>query len=310
MTPDATGGRREPARRRSCLVTPASAPRLVASATRVNVDELILDLEDSVAPSAKEAAREAAVEALRRDWASPLRAVRTNAVGSDWFADDLAALLGAGARIDALVLPKVEEPATVREVADALDRSECPAVIEVVIESPRALVQVEAIATSSRRLAALVFGAGDYAASLGVFQQSIGGSDPAYPGDQWHYPRARIAVAASACGLQAIDTPYAAIDDLEGFRASASSARAVGFSGKWVIHPKQIEPCDRVFTPSAAEIAAAHGVLAALGSGDSHGVGALRSGGSMIDAASARAAKLVLARADAGCASLIDRCST
>ena len=122
---------------------------------------------------------------------------------------------------------------------------------EALIETALGLVRVEEIAAATARLEALIFGAGDYAASMGLPMAAIGAIDAAYPGDQWAYPRARIAVAARAFGLDAIDGPYGAFHDLEGLAESARRARALGFSGKWAIHPAQIETCLTAFARQA-----------------------------------------------------------
>ena len=169
--------------------------------------------------------------------------------------------------------------------------------VEVQIETALGLTRVEEIAAASPRIEALVFGPGDYAASLGVSQAQIGGIDPAYPGDQWHYARSRIAVAAHANGLDPIDGPFAAFRDEAGLVETARRARLLGFTGKWVIHPGQIEACNREFSPSQDEVTAAHRLLAALDKAAREGRGAAELDGAMIDEASRRLAEAVIARA-------------
>jgi citrate lyase beta subunit len=247
--------------------------------------------------------RQRAVDAITGfAWRAPTVAVRVNAVGSPWFEDDVAAVVGgAGRRADTVVLPKVESGGTVVEAVDALDRAMAGrqsdpaggAVIgfEALIETALGLVRVEEIAAATARLEALIFGAGDYAASMGLPMAAIGAIDAAYPGDQWAYPRARIAVAARAFGLDAIDGPYGAFHDLEGLAESARRARALGFSGKWAIHPAQIETCLTAFSPTSDEVLAAERTLADLDGAVITGEGATVSDGSMIDEASRRQAE-------------------
>jgi len=274
---------------------------MLEKAARLEVDEVVIDLEDAVPAAQKtDATRRQVAEALRRtDWRAGIKAVRVNAPDTEWFHDDLRSLAeSAGDCVDAVVIPKVESAATVVAVDALLSKLGLAHVaLEVQIESAAGLVQVEAIAAASPRLAALVFGPGDYAASLGIPQEVLGGFDPAYPGDQWHYPRARIAVAAHAHGLQAIDGPYADFRDPEGLLETVRRARVVGFTGKWVIHPDQIEPCMDAFTPSLAELADAAKVIAALDEAALHARGAVEVDGRMVDEASRRHAAALLARA-------------
>lgn len=161
------------------------------------------------------------------------------------------------------------------------------------IETARGSVNVEAIAGCSARLQALVFGPGDFAASMGMPLRSIGGFDSTYPGDQWLYARSRIAVAARAFNLAPIDGPFADFRDLDGLRESARRSRILGFSGNWVIHPDQIGVCNEVFSPSEAEAAAAERALAALESAAVGGAGATEVGGQMVDEAMRKAVEAI-----------------
>lgn len=268
----------------------------MAKARTLPADEVVLDLEDAVPPEQKADARRLVAEAVQGEWRAPTVAVRVNAIGSPWFADDLDQLLGsADASIDTLVLPKVESAADVETVAAELDRRGVDTGLEAQIESARALVEVERIAAAPR-LEALVFGPGDYAASLGVFQLHIGAIDPDYPGDQWHYARSRIAAAAHAFGLDPVDGPYAALGDTDGLRESARRARLLGFTGKWAIHPDQLAVCNEVFAPSAAELERAEGVLATLREAEARGEGAATFDGAMVDEASRKLAEALIAR--------------
>ena len=285
--------------RRSCLTVPGSSERMLAKARTLPADEIVVDLEDAVPPAEKTAAtrRRAADALLAGEWSAPTLAVRVNAVGTPWFAVDIDELVrAAGETIDCLVLPKVESPDDVAAAADLLDRHGVSIGLEAQIESARGLLEVERIAASSARLEALVFGPGDYAASLGIPQLEIGAIDPAYPGDQWHYARSRIAVAAHAHGLDAIDGPYAALRDRDGLRESARRARLLGFTGKWAIHPDQIASCNEAFAPSTEELERAERLLAALREAEARGEGAAAFNGTMIDEASRKMAEALVAR--------------
>jgi citrate lyase subunit beta/citryl-CoA lyase len=220
-----------------------------------------------------------------------------NAVGTPWFAEDLKRLVpAAGDAIDCLVLPKVESPNSVAEAADLLDAYGSAITLEVQIETARGLLEVERIAAVSPRVEALIFGPGDFAASLGIPQLEIGTIDPGHPGDQWHYVRSRIAVAGHAYGLDVIDGPYSGLRDEAGLRESARRARLLGFTGKWVIHPDQIVACNEVFSPSVEELDRAKRLLAALQEAHVRGEGAAVYGGTMIDEASKRMAEALVAR--------------
>ena len=251
---------------------------MLAKAGSLPADELVFDLEDGVAPEDKtDATRAQLVDAVRAGAAATI-AVRINGVGSAWWRDDLAA--AAKARPDVVVIPKVESPDDVAAVAALVPPGTG---IEAQIETARGLVEVERIAAAGHGLEALVFGPGDFGASLGVPVLTIGEGS-------WDYALARIVVAARAFGLQAVDGPYAAIRDLDGLRASAGRALAHGFDGKWVVHPDQIAPVNEVFTPSPEELERAQRILAA-------GEGATLVDGAMVDKATHRLAAALVARA-------------
>jgi citrate lyase subunit beta/citryl-CoA lyase len=293
--------------RRTVLAVPATNERALAKAPTLLADAVFVDLEDAVATSVKgDEVRTRAAHALAEsDWRVETVSVRINGLDTEWWRDDLEALVrGAPARLDSVVLPKVESPAEV----DGVDRLlaeleeelglERPIALEAQIESARGLVEVERIAASSVRLETLIFGPGDYAASLGVAQRFIGELDPDYPGDQWHYARSRIAAAAHAFGLQPIDGPYAALEEV-GLQQSARRARLLGFQGKWVIHPDQIQTVRDIFSPSEEELAHALRVLDALAEAADSGDGVAIVGGAMVDEASRRLAEGVVRRAEA-----------
>jgi citrate lyase subunit beta / citryl-CoA lyase len=292
--------------RRTCLAVPATNERAVASAPTIRADQVFVDLEDAVAADAKgdEVRRRACRALTDSDWQAETVSVRVNGVGTEWWRDDVEVVVrGAASRLDCIVLPKVETAGEVETVERLLAELEAelalkrPIALEAQIESARGLVEVERIAASSPRLETLVFGPGDYAASLGVSQRSIGELDPSYPGDQWHYARSRIAVAAHAFGLQPIDGPYAALSDDEGLRESARRARLLGFQGKWVIHPGQIDTVNEIFTPTDEELAHARRILDAFMTADGTPAGVVVVGGAMVDEASRKLAEGVVRRA-------------
>jgi citrate lyase subunit beta / citryl-CoA lyase len=244
---------------------------MLAKAVELPADMVVIDLEDGVAVADKEAARANLAGAKARG----TLAVRINGVRTSWWRDDLA----AAASVDVIVVPKVESPDEVAAVAELLGAG---VGLEVQIETARGLVEVERIAAAGAPLEALVFGPGDFAASIGVPVLTIGAGAS-------EYALARIAVAARAFGLQPVDGPYAVLADLEGLEAAARRALALGFDGKWVIHPDQIEPMNAVFTPSAAEAERARQIVAAAD-------GASSVEGEMVDAAAKKLAESVLAR--------------
>jgi citrate lyase subunit beta / citryl-CoA lyase len=167
----------------------------------------------------------------------------------------------------------------------------------VLIESASGLARVDEIARSSPRLEALTFGPGDLSASLGLGQLTIGTLASDYPGDVWHYALMRLLISARSNGLLAIDGPYAAFGDLDGLEASAQRTAVLGFDGKWVIHPTQIDPVNRLYSPDPAVLARAQGMLAAYRAAEGEGRGAVRFEGEMIDEANRKMAEAVVRRA-------------
>jgi len=254
-------------RRRSCLTVPGDDRHKIEKAAALDADEVVLDLEDAVAPERKDAARAEVERALAElAFRAPTVAVR---IERDSAADrDLV----ARAKPDAVVVPKVESTAELEGL---------PVPAEAQIETARGLAECERIATAPG-LEALVLGPGDLAASLGVPELSIGA------GPHVDYALARMLVAARAHGLAAVDGPYPILEDSDGLVASARRSRALGYDGKWCIHPAQIEVCNTVFTPTADEVARARRILAAAG--------VARLDGEMVDEANRRMARAILAR--------------
>jgi citrate lyase subunit beta/citryl-CoA lyase len=292
--------------RRSCLAVPGSSPKMLAKARNLGADLVFLDLEDAVAPTEKNhATREGVVAALvGGDWLAPTRMVRINGVSTRWCLDDVLHVVGgAGSSLHGLIVPKVESAAEVHFIAELLEQLERKhglarrLALEIQIESPLGLVRLEDITQASERIEAVIFGPGDYAAAAGVPQLSVGAIDREYPGDQWHYVLSRILTVARAFGLAAIDGPYAAIRDLAGFRESAARSRALGFDGKWAIHPDQIEICNETYAPTEQQLADAIALLAAYDRAISgERAGAVAFEGEMIDEASRKLAEQIVGR--------------
>jgi len=248
--------------RRTTLAVPGSSPRFLAKARELPVDEVFLDLEDAVAPAEKDRSRAAVVAALREGgWGERIRAVRVNDVRTPWaYRDVIDVVEQAGSFLDAIVLPKVSGPLDVSwldillsQVERAAGLPEGQIGIEAQIEDAAGLAAVDAIAAGSARLEALVFGPADFMASLGMQSLTVGAPPEQYQGgDAFHYAHVRILVAARANGLQAIDGPFAAIRDTDGLKASAASVASLGFDGKWVLHPGQVDVVNAAFSPSQA----------------------------------------------------------
>jgi citrate lyase subunit beta/citryl-CoA lyase len=268
-------------------------------------DLVFLDLEDACAPNAKEAARGTAVAALRElDWGRTVRAVRINGIDTPWCHDDVVEVVtGARDSLDVLIVPKARTARDVWWVDVLLTQLEAKLGLtrsiglEVLIEEAEGLANAAEIARSSPRLEALIFGAGDLSASLHA--RVDGNFDPVgeYPGDFWHFARAQVLAAARAAGVDAIDAPYPAYQDPDGYRRAATHASLLGYDGKWAIHPIQIPIANEVFAPTADEIAAAQDAIAVYRASEAEGVGAIGRDGRLVDAAHMRLAHNVLHRA-------------
>ncbi|HLH81894.1 MAG TPA: CoA ester lyase [Trebonia sp.] len=291
------------------MSVPASSERFLAKARGLAADEVMLDLEDSVAPAAKDGARRLAVQALNGGgWDGKLVAVRINGASTPWaYQDVIAVVTGAPGAVGSLVLPKVSSPAAVTWLDVMLGQAEQAAGlpagkirIEAQIEDAAGLAAAEAIAAASPRLASLVFGPADFMASVGMRSLTVGGQPEGYEFDAHHYALMRILVAAKANGLQAIDGPYARIQDTEGLRKAAASAAALGYDGKWVLHPAQVAVVNEVFTPSVDDYWRALRVLDAYGRATSvEQRGAVMLGEEMIDEASRKLAQSLVAKGEA-----------
>lgn len=284
--------------RRSCLSVPGSSPRMLEKAAAgLGADEIVIDLEDAVAATAKDEAR-AAVVAVLETWSSGTVAVRVNAVGSPWCHQDIAALGALRNAPLSLVIPKVESAGDLAFVDRLLDGVEAasgrtqPLRLQALIETAAGLARVQEIAGASPRLATLILGYADLGASLG---RSRGGAADL---DGWRCAQDAVLVAARAHGLQAIDGPYLGVEPDEAFRRAAVRAADLGFDGKWAIHPKQVPALNEWFTPAAEEVDRARAIVAALEEAERDaGRGAVALDGEMLDEAVRVAALNVLARA-------------
>ncbi|HEX2030221.1 MAG TPA: CoA ester lyase [Actinomycetota bacterium] len=291
--------------RRSCLSVPGSSPKMLSKAPGLPADEVFMDLEDSVAPLAKEEARGNVVQALKEgDWSGKTVVVRVNGVYTKWCAGDVQEVVGsAGQYLDCLMIPKVEHPSDVQFVDNLLRMVEDTIGLEkrigleVQIETATGLRNIHDIAAASDRTETLIFGPADMSASLGLPTVTAGLPMPGYPGDHWHHVLMTILVAARHAGVQAIDGPYLLIKDLDGFREMATRARALGYDGKWALHPGQIDVLNDVFTPSQEEFDKAEAMLEAYRHAtEVERRGAVMFGNEMIDEASRKMAEQLVAR--------------
>ena len=296
---------------RTVLAVPGSSDRFIAKARTLEVDALFLDLEDAVAPPAKAEARAHIVEALNEGpFRAPIVTVRVNGWQSPWtYADVIEVMTGAGTHIDAFVLPKTRSAAQVQALDLLLTQLEktigLPVGrigIEAQIEDAYGVTQVNQIASASSRLRSLVYGPGDFMASLGMAGLKVGAQPDGYLADAFHHVLMSILVAARAHGLSAIDGPYTAIRDMEGFEVSASASAALGFDGKWVLHPDQVAAGNRIFTPKPEDVERARRIIAAYAAAiDEIGgaVGAIEVDGEMVDEAGVKLSAAILARGEA-----------
>ena len=302
-----------PRLQRSELAVPGSNPGFIDKAAESQADFVFLDLEDAVAPSEKERARKNVIAALHDiDWAGKGKtvSVRINGLDTSYMYRDVVDVMEqAGDRLHTILVPKIGVPADLYCVETIVSQVEQArgfpgrVGIEALIETALGMANVEAIASSGAapgaRLEALHFGVADYAASNRARTVSIGGLNPDYPGDQWHFALSRMIVACRAYGLRPIDGPFGNFSDPDGYRAGARRAAALGCEGKWAIHPSQVELANEVFSPPEAEVARARRIIEELRKAEAAGLGAASLDGKMIDAASERMAQTVIAMDDA-----------
>ncbi|MGH3712669.1 MAG: HpcH/HpaI aldolase/citrate lyase family protein [Micromonosporaceae bacterium] len=292
--------------RRSCLAVPGSSTKMLGKAQGLPADQVFLDLEDSVAPLAKEEARKNVVAALNDgDWTGKVRVVRVNDLTTQWtYRDVIEIVEGAGANLDCIMLPKVQTAAQVQWLDMLLTQIEKTNGLEVgrigieaQIENALGLVNVDAIATASPRTETIIFGPADFMASINMKSLVVGEQPPGYDiGDAYHYILMRILMAARANDLQAIDGPYLQIRDVDGFRRVAGRSAALGLDGKWVLHPGQIDVANEVYSPTQEDYDHAELILDAYDyyTSDAGGkLGAVMLGDEMIDEASRKMALVI-----------------
>jgi citrate lyase beta subunit len=294
---------------RSELAVPGSNPDFIDKAAAGAADYVFLDLEDAVAPHEKRKARINVIAALNDiDWSGLGKtvSVRINGLDTPYMYRDLVDVMEqAGDRLHTILVPKVGVPADLYCVGTLIEQIErargygSRVGTEGLIETALGMANVEAIAASGGRLEALHFGVADYAANTRARTVNIGGLNADYPGDPWAYPLSRLVVACRAYGLRPIDGPFGDIADPDGYSAAARRSAALGFEGKWAIHPSQIDLANETFTPPDSEVTRARRIVEELRVAEADGRGAAALDGRLIDAASERMAVEVIAAYDA-----------
>ena len=292
---------------RSLLYVPASKPAMIQKAAASDADLDCIDLEDAVVPDEKPAARAHVVQALKTlNFGRCARVVRINGLDTPYAYRDLIEVVeAAGDRIDLIMVPKVGSARDVAFVDTMLTQIEASVSlsrrigIEAQIETASGFLRCAEIAAASSRLEGLVFGAGDYAASMRMPSSAIGefdANDELYPGHRWHAVMHTIVAAARVHGLRCMDGPYAGYKDAAGLERACRIARAMGFDGKQCIHPAQLSTVNALFAPTADEIATAEAIVEAYENAAAGGHGAATHDGRMIDAANVRMAQTILER--------------
>ncbi len=292
--------------RRSCLSTPGSSDRFLAKAPTATADMSFLDLEDSVAPNEKVAARAKVVNAIRTlDWDARVLCVRVNAWDTPWTYGDVIEVVGsAGPRLDEIMMPKVERASDVVAMDLLLTQVEKNAGlpighigIEAQIETAEGLINVEEICAASRRLETIVFGPADFAASIGMPVTTIDETIHHGPSNPFSYVFAKILMAGRANGLQVIDGPFLKVRDTDALRFAAGITSSYGFDGKWALTPDQALVLNEVYSPSQELFDKSYDILDAYQiATEKDRTGALMFGDEMIDEASAKIAHSFVAR--------------
>jgi citrate lyase subunit beta / citryl-CoA lyase len=285
--------------RRSVLYMPGANERALEKAKSLDADALILDLEDAVAPDAKTEARErVCAAAASGEYGRREITIRANGLDTAWHADDVRAIAAAGP--DGIVIPKVNSAADVHAVEEALERAGAPdhTRIWAMVETPIAMLHAEEIARASERLTVFVMGTNDLAKELHAAH--VPGRQPLLTG------LGLCLLAARATGMVILDGVYNDLENAEGFEAECRQGREMGFDGKTLIHPKQLEPCNRIFAPSAEEVERARTIIEAFEDAQRDGRGVVTVDGRMIENLHVDEARRVLAQAEAIAASESD----
>ncbi len=300
-----------PRLQRSELAVPGSSPSMFTKASQCEADFVFLDCEDAVVPDDKPQARKNIIEALNDlDWSGKTMSVRINGLDTHYAYRDIVDIVEqAGQHLQTILIPKVGTAADVYAVDMMVTQIEQAVGIkhriglECLIETALGGANVMSIAQASPRLEALHFGVADYAASMRARTTNIGGLNPDYQcdgalGDQWHSALVQIATACRAFGLRAIDGPFGDFNDPDGYRAAARRVAALGYEGKWAIHPSQIALANEIMSPPEKEVERARRILEALDEAAKAGKGAAQLDGKMIDIASERMARGILQQAE------------
>lgn len=297
---------REIRTRRSNLAVPGSSPKMLDKAKGLPADQVFMDIEDAVAPLAKPDARKNIVAALNEGgYEGKVRTVRVNDWTTPWtYTDVIEVVSGAGDQLDCIMLPKVQTPEQVQALdmlLTQIEKSEGLEVgrigIEAQIENALGLTKVDEIAAASPRVETIIFGPADFMASINMKSLVVGEQPAGYDvGDAYHYILMRILMAARAHDKLAIDGPYLQIKDVEGYRRVAGRSAALGFDGKWVLHPDQIAAANEVFSPTQEDYDHAELILDAYewctsAAGGARGAAML--GDEMIDEASRKMALVI-----------------
>ncbi|HVQ88926.1 MAG TPA: CoA ester lyase [Actinomycetes bacterium] len=292
--------------RRSNLAVPGSSPKMLSKAKGLPADQVFLDIEDSVAPLAKPSARQNIVAALNEGgYGDKVRSVRVNDFTTEWtYRDVIEVVEGAGSNLDCIMLPKVQsadQVVTLDTLLTQIEKANGLPVggigIEAQIENAMGLINVDAIAAASDRVETIIFGPADFMASINMRTLVVGEQPPGYSeGDAYHYILMRILMAARAYDKQAIDGPYLQIRDVDGYRKVAERSAALGFDGKWVLHPGQVDAANEVYSPKQEDFDHAELILDAYAFYTSEAggkKGAVMLGSEMIDEASRKMALVV-----------------
>ena len=295
--------------RRSCLSIPGSSEKMLGKGPSLGADMVFLDLEDSVSPLEKVAARAKDVNAIKnQEWGETVLCVRVNAWDTEWTVYDILEVVGnAGPRLEEIMLPKVQSAAEViamdlllTQVEKAAGLPQGHIGIEAQIETTRGLINVEEICAASPRLETIIFGPADFAASMEMPVLTGGVQIPEYPGDHFHYVFSKILMAGRANGLQVIDGPFLKIRDHDAFRDYTNRTKVLGYDGKWALHPEQVTILNEVFTPTQEQFDKAFDILDAYKQATTEGErkGAVMFGDEMIDEASRKMAIKFVSRGE------------